>query len=162
MLDRRRHAVEIAHGTLADVEIEQFTKPDIERSHTAADGRGQRTFDADEKFRKCRHRLFMQPTIILLEGLLTGVNFHPVNFLFALVSLLHRRVENAHGRAPDIPSSAVAFDKWNDRIVGNLQLFVGSHSYLGAVLRDFYDLILCHSLLTCKNSLRAVTISASP
>ena len=67
MLHRRRHAVEIAHGTQADVEIEQLAQTDVERRHAAADRRRQRPFDADEKLRERRHGLFMQPAIVLLE-----------------------------------------------------------------------------------------------
>ncbi len=154
MLHRRRHAVEILHRTLADVEIEQLAQTDVERRHAAANGRRQRPFDTDEKFRERGHGLFMQPAIVLLEGFLTGVHFHPADFLFALVSFFHCRVEDAHGCTPDIAARAVAFDKGNNRIVGNLQLFVGSHGDLRPVLRDFYDFVLCHSLLICKNSLR--------
>src|SRR5688572_31918816 len=134
MLDRRRHAVEIAHRTLADVKVEELAQTDVERRHTAADRRRERTFDADEKLGECRHGLFMQPAIVLFEGLFTGVNFHPADFLFALVSLVHGSVENTHRGAPDIATRAVTFNEWNDRIVGNLKLLVGSHSDLGTVL----------------------------
>ena len=119
MLHRRRHAVEITHGPQADVEIEQLSQTDVQRCHPATDGRGQWPFDTDKKFRKCRHRFFVQPAFVLLEGLLTGINFHPVNFLLAAIGFLHRGIEYLHRSAPNIAARAIAFDERNDRIVGN-------------------------------------------
>ena len=48
MLDGRGHAGEPLHGAQADIEIEHLAQRDIERADAAADGRGQRAFDADE------------------------------------------------------------------------------------------------------------------
>ena len=155
MLDRRRHAVEVAYGPQANVEIEQLTQSDVERSHAAADRSGQRPLDADKKLGERRYGFFVQPAIVLLKRLLARIDFHPVDFLFALVGFFHGCIEHARRSAPNIAAGAVAFDIRNDWVVGNLNLFVGSHGDLCAARRDFYHFILCHVLLTCKNSLRA-------
>src|SRR5690349_10299801 len=105
----------------------------------------------------------MQPAIILFERLFPGVHFHPANFLFAFVGFFDSGIEYPHRGAPDVSPRAIAFNKWNDWVVGNLELPVRSHGDFGTVFRDLYDFVLCHVLLTCKNSLRAsVKLDTSP
>src|SRR5439155_19646495 len=76
-------------------------------------------FDADKVLAKGLDRVVGQPRVELFETFFTGVDFHPRDPACAPVGLLHRRVEDAHARTPDVGTRAVAFDEWNDRIVGN-------------------------------------------
>src|SRR5207237_409219 len=57
MLHRRRHTLEPSYWPQADIEVEQLPQRDIERAHPAADRRGQRALDADQKFAKRLDRL---------------------------------------------------------------------------------------------------------
>jgi hypothetical protein len=59
-----------------------------------------------------------------LEGFLTGVHFHPMDFAFAAVGLFYCGIEHPHRGAPDIPPRAISFDKGDDRIVGNVQFII--------------------------------------
>ena len=67
MLHRRRHAGEPLHGAQADVEIEHLAQRDIERADAAADGRGQRAFDADEEFLERVDGVVGQPVVERLK-----------------------------------------------------------------------------------------------
>src|SRR5262249_57843011 len=48
VLDWRRHALEVAHGPEAYVEVEHLSKRHIERAEPLADGRGERPLDRDQ------------------------------------------------------------------------------------------------------------------
>ena len=63
MLHGRRDAGEILHGAQADVEIEHLAQRDVERADAAADGRGERAFDADEIFLERLDGVVRQPVV---------------------------------------------------------------------------------------------------
>src|SRR5439155_9826479 len=51
-LDRRWHPFEPAYWTQTDVEVKHLPQGDVEGTHAAADGRGERALDADQEFAK--------------------------------------------------------------------------------------------------------------
>ena len=123
---RRGYALEPAHGAEADVEVEHLPERDVERADALADGRRQRTFDADQVFPIRLHRFVGEPGLELGEGFFARVHFVPGDGAFAAVGLLHGGIEHALARAPDIGPGAVTFDERNDGTLGNLQL-AGGH-----------------------------------
>ena len=50
-------------GPQADVEVEHLAQRDVERADAAADGRGQRAFDADEIFLERLDGVIRQPVV---------------------------------------------------------------------------------------------------
>ena len=102
MLHGRRHALEILHRAQADVEVEHLAQRDVERADAAADGRGQRAFDADEIFLERLDGVVRQPVVELVLGRLAGEHLEPRDLALAAVSLLHRGVEHALAGRPDV------------------------------------------------------------
>jgi hypothetical protein len=43
-----------------------------------------------------------------------------VDLPFASIGFLNRRIEHYDRSPPDIPTGAIAFNKWDYRVVGNL------------------------------------------
>jgi len=104
ILHGRRHAGEPLHGAEADVEVELLTERDVEGADAAAGRSGERPLDADEVVTEGGERRFGEPVARLLEGLLAGEDFEPLDLALAGVSLGDRGVEDAHGgdaRCPD-------------------------------------------------------------
>ncbi len=124
VLHGRGHAGEILHGAQADVEIEHLAQRDVERADAAADGRGERAFDADEIFLERLDGVVRQPVVEFLEAVFAGENLEPGDFLFAAVGFGHRRVEHAHAGGPDVRAGAVAADERDDRMIGHGELAV--------------------------------------
>src|SRR5262249_38009112 len=56
--------------------------------------------------------------------LFARVHLRPRDLLLAAVRLLHRRVEHAHRRFPDVGAGAIAFDEGDDRMVRHAELAV--------------------------------------
>ena len=137
VLDRRGHALEPAHRAQADVEVEDLAQRDVERAEAAADRRGERALDADQVVAKVGDGLLGQPVAGLVEGLLSGEDFLPLD---GLAVLLRGRVEDELGRGPDVDADAVALDERDDGVVRDVEFAVGvlcdflSH---GAILRRF-------------------------
>src|SRR2546422_2778181 len=115
---RRGHAREIADGADAGVEVEELAQRYLDRSDPAADGRGERPLDGDPVPADRLERLLGEPAAHLLEGLLAGEHFAPHDGA-STRGLLHRGVEHALRRPPDVRSGAVAFDERNDGLVRN-------------------------------------------
>ena len=158
MLDRARHALEIAHRAQADVEVEQLAQRDVERSDAAANRRRQRPLDPDQEFAERLDGLVGQPALELIERLLAGIDFHPGDLALAAVNFLDRVVEDVLRRAPDIGAGAVAFDKRNDRPVGNVQSVIGAKGDFFAVAGNL-DVLVCHR---SRNSPRVLNDRAHP
>ena len=78
---------EIVHGAQADVEVEHLAQGDVERADAAADGRGQRAFDADQKLLEGLDGVVGQPVVEFFEGLLAGKDLEPGDLAFAAVGL---------------------------------------------------------------------------
>ena len=142
MLHRRRDALKIAHRALADVQVERLAQSHVEGTDAAADGRGQRAFDAHQELTEGLHGLVRQPGLELPEGLFPGVDFHPVDLAFAAVGFLDGRIENAHRGAPDIAAGAVAFHEGQDRFIRYLQFAILDRNLFPAG-GDFH-LGICH------------------
>ena len=130
MLHGRGHAGEILHRPQADVEIEHLAQRDVQRADAAADRRGQRALDADEEFLERLDGVVRQPVVELVLGSFAGEDFHPGDLAFAAVGLLHRGIEHAQARGPDVRAGAVAADERNDRVVGNGEFAAGDRRSL--------------------------------
>src|SRR5208282_1748024 len=148
MLDGTRHAREVAHRAQAYVEVEHLAQRDVERADAAADWSRQGTLDADQEFAERFDGFVGQPAVPILERLLAREHFHPRDLALATVNFLHRVVENVLRRAPDVGAGAVAFDKRDDRAVGNVQGMIGAKGNLFAVAGNL-DMLVCHR---CRNS----------
>ena len=136
VLDRGGHALEVAHRAQADVQIQLFAQGHVQRADPAADGRGQRAFDAHQVLAEGGQGLLGQPAAGLVEGFLAGQHFHPGDLARAAVGFLHRRVEHGLGGAPDIRAGAVALDEGQDGVGGHLQPAV--------VHDDFFTVDVAH------------------
>ncbi len=90
---------------------------DVERANAAADRRRQRTLDADQEFAERLDRVVGQPAVEFVFRCLSGKNFEPRNLLFPAVGFLHRGVENANARRPNVWTGSITADKWNNWII---------------------------------------------
>ena len=134
--DRRGNTPIPANRTQADEQIKQLPQGDVQRSDAAADRCRERPFDADKVFAERVDGFVGQPAVRLLEAFFAGEHFHPCDFLFAAVRFRDGRIHHPDARAPDVRPGAVAFDEWNDRIVGNDELS-GAPRNRRAVCRRF-------------------------
>ena len=122
MLDRRGNARKITHRALADIQVERLAQGHIKRTDAAADGRGQRAFNAHHELGEGLHRLIRKPGLKLPESFFPGVHFHPVDLAVSAVGFLDSRIKNAHRSAPDIAAGAVAFHEGQDRLIRYIKL----------------------------------------
>ena len=111
MLHRGRHTVHVLHRPLADVQVQVLAQGHVQGADAATDGGGQWAFDADYKFAEGSDGLFRQPFSEHMVGFFARVDFHPMHFAFASVSLFYGCIEHAHGSLPDIAAGAVALDE---------------------------------------------------
>src|SRR5437867_3931180 len=126
-LDGRRDALEVLHGTKADVQIEHLPKGHVERAEPFTDGRRERALDGDEEFADDVERLVGEEVgwavaAIHGLGLLPREDLGPRDLLPTPVRLLDGRVQHTHGRAPDVGAGAVALDERDHRIVRHPEL----------------------------------------
>jgi hypothetical protein len=119
-----RDPLEPADRPEADVEVEELAQGDVQRADAAADRGREGPLDADEVLPEGLDRLVGKPRPEVVVGLLAREDLHPGDLPLAAVGLLDRGVQDAHGRAPDIRSRAVALDEGDDGIVGNDELSV--------------------------------------
>ena len=122
MFHRRRHAVEPLHRAQADIKVQHLAQGDIEGADAAANGRGERPFDADEVFFEGLDGVIRQPVVESLETLLAGENFEPGDLAPAAVSFLHGGVEHAHAGRPDVRARPVAANERDDGVVRHIEL----------------------------------------
>src|SRR5579863_5053004 len=120
MLHRRWRTLVILHRAHARVKVESLPQRHIQRTHAAAHGRGQWTFDCDAKFANRIHSVIWQPIIELGLGFLAREYFIPGDPTLALVSFLYSGIEYAHRRFPDVPAGAIALNEGNNGIVRHL------------------------------------------
>ena len=116
---------------------------DVEAADAAANGRGQRAFDADQIFAEGLDGFVGQPVAGLVEGALSGQNFHPLNFLGAAIGFFDGGIEDADGRGPNIGAGAVALHEGDGRIVGDLEQFglFGDFCHGQRVLPNRHDVV---------------------
>ncbi len=114
-LHRRRHALEVAHRPLADVQVERLAQSDVERPDSAADGCRQRALDPHQEFAEGLDRFVRQPGLEAVERLLSGEDLHPGDAPLAVIGFVHGGVEDPHGSAPDVGAGAIALDEGQDR-----------------------------------------------
>ncbi len=142
MLHRRGHSLEPADRAQADVEVQLLAQCDVQRAYSAADGRGQRSLYADEKFAERLKSLGRQPLAfaIDLQSLFPGIDLHPRNAALAAVCLFDGGVPHGHGRAGYVRSGAVALDEWHHWKVGDVQPGGGHRDFLA--LGDLYFVVV--------------------
>src|SRR5207302_2853781 len=114
------------------VEVEHLAEGDVKGADAATDGRGEGALNADEELLERGDGVVGEPVVKTLEGLLAGVDFHPLDLAAAGVGFLHGGVEDADAGAPDVGAGAVAFDEGDDRLVGDGQLAVADENGLAA------------------------------
>ena len=114
--------MKILHRTQADVEIKHLAQGDVERTNATADGRGQRTFDADQIFLECLDGVVRQPVVEFVLGSFAGEHFKPGNLAFAAISLLHRGIKHALAGGPDVRPGAVTANERENGVVRHIQL----------------------------------------
>ncbi len=133
VFDRRWHALEIAHRTQADVEVELLPQRDVERADAATHRGGQRALDRHHVIAQDLKGDLGQPHVRAVHprGLFAGENFHPGDLALAAVGLLNRRVHHLDHHRGDVEARAVALDVRNDGMVGNVERKV-------RVDRDFF------------------------
>ncbi len=131
-LHRAGNAAKIAHGTEADVEIEHLPQGDVQGANPPADRRRQRSLDPHEKSPERLDGVIRQPGIELLEALSAGENFHPGDLSFPAIGHFNGRIEDTLAGPPDIRAGAVAFDEWDDGMIGHDQFAAGNGNRLSA------------------------------
>ena len=137
MFDGRGNAFEVLHWAQTNEKIETLPERDVERTNTATDRRRQRTFDADQIFAKGFDRVVRQPRIEFVLGRLAREHFEPCYFLFAAECFLHRGIEHAHTRRPNVRAGAIATDERNDRVVRHIEP-VGSGNFFAIWRSDIF------------------------
>ena len=70
--------MEVAHRSLADIQVQRLAQSHIQRANAAANRRGQRAFDANQKLLECLHGLIRQPGAELRVCFFAGKDLHPV------------------------------------------------------------------------------------
>src|ERR1017187_7649512 len=109
-------------GPPADVKVEHLAQGHVERPDAAADRGRQGALDPDDELPERLHRVVRKPVVEPLEAFLAGVHLEPRYPAPARIGLLHRGLEDAHGRGPDVGTRAVAPDEGDDRIVRYVEL----------------------------------------
>jgi len=84
---------------------------DVQRADAAADGRRERSFDADQIFLERRNGVVRQPVVEFVLGGSPAKTSNQAILRFAAVGLLHRGVEHPHTGCPDVRAGAVATDE---------------------------------------------------
>ena len=121
VLDRGRHAVEVAYGPQADVEVEELPDGDVQAADTTPDRRRQRPFDADQVLLEGVEGGLGQPLASLLEGLLTGEDFAPLDAAPVAVGLADGTIDDVDGGTPDVRARAIALDVGDNGMVAHLE-----------------------------------------
>ena len=116
LLHGRGDAGEVLHRAQADVEVENLPQGDVERADAAADGRGERALDADEVGAEGVERFVGQPVAGLVERLLAGEDFLPLDLAACRRRPLSTAASNTTDAGPpDVGAGAVALDEGDDR-----------------------------------------------
>ena len=145
VLHGARYALEPAHRAQANIEIQLLSQGHVQAGDAAADGRGQRTFDAHQIVAAGLHCGFGKPVVELLVALLTSEDFHPLDLAFPTIGLGHRRVEHAHRGPPDIRACSITFDERDDGAIRNMQFSIFNADLLTVHGRN--DLKFGHGVL---------------
>ena len=146
-LHRARYAVQPAHGTLADVQVEVLAQRDVQRPDATAHRRRHRSFDANHELAHRGERLLGQPLVGAVDrkGLLARVDLHPHDLAGSAVRLGHCRVDDLDHHRRDVDADPVALDERDDRLVGHVQSAVLGHRDLLAGRRHL-DVFVAHAL----------------
>src|SRR5205085_5611519 len=65
-----------------------------------------------------------EPVIEFILRGFPGINFEPLDFAFAAISLLNRAIEHALAGCPNVGPGAIAADERQDRVIRHLQLSI--------------------------------------
>ena len=113
----------------------------MESYHVAYDGYGV--------FADGVQGLFREPVaIVQFGGLFAGVDFHPGNFLAAVVGFRYRGVDHIDHYRADIDADTVTFDVGDDRIVRDVQAVIFVDGDFVTFRRNL-NMLVAHSLLRC-------------
>src|SRR5690606_12480272 len=106
----RRHPLEVAHGTQADVQVQFLAQGHVQGADAAAHRGGQGALDGYDVLTHGFQGFFGQPDIraVDLGGLFAGVDFHPVDLALATVGLGHSGIHDLQHHRGDVLASAVA------------------------------------------------------
>ena len=113
------NAVEIAHGTQADKQIQILPQRDIQAADASAHRSGEGAFDADEVRAESFHRFIRKPGAQIVKRFLPGKNFIPCDGTPALISLGYGCVNDTGGRRPYFRTGSITDDERNDGPVRN-------------------------------------------
>ena len=138
MLYRGRDARKILDGPQADVEVEQLAQRDVERTNPSANGRRERSFDADEEFLESLDGVVRQPIVESLLRRLARIDLEPHDLAPCAVRLLHSGFEYAMARRPNVRAGAIAADKGKNRIVRHHQSAVADGNFSARWRRNMF------------------------
>ena len=129
LLHRAWNAGEVAHWAQAQVKIELLTKRHVQRPNSTANWRGQWPFDSDFVLFKRFKCLVWQPFISAIgrHRFFATVDFHPRDRARTTVGLLDRGVDHFNHGWGNIDTDTVAFNKGDDRVIGNVQRAILVH-----------------------------------
>src|SRR5690606_2765544 len=145
VLDRAGYAGEPAHRTLTDVQVQLLTQGNVQGADTATYRCGQRSLDGNNVVLDGMQGFFREPGVLIvnLGSLLACINFHPGNLALAVIGLFDSGIDYLHHDGGNIDADAIALDKGNDRIVGNIEGEVSVYGNFVAVRRHL-DLLVSH------------------
>ena len=131
-----------------DIKIEHLAQRDVERANAAANGRGERSLDADEIFFEGFDGVIREPVVELGLGGLAREDLEPGNLLLAAVSLLHRRIKDLLAGLPNVPARAVATNERDDRIIRDGQDAVFDRNFAASGRSNVF---VCHKRRRLKH-----------
>src|SRR5690606_28114242 len=151
LFDGRRHTLEVLNGAQANVQVKLLAQCNVQGTNATAHGRGQWTLDGDHVVLDGFQRFSGHPHIraVHFGGFFTGVNFHPVDFTFAVVCLGYGGINAFKHDGRDIGACAIAFDIGDDGLVWYVERKIGINRNFLARSGDLDVLIRhgCSSLL---------------
>mmetsp|Transcript_81655 Transcript_81655/g.144015 ORF Transcript_81655/g.144015 Transcript_81655/m.144015 type:complete len:477 (+) Transcript_81655:583-2013(+) len=116
-LDRGGHPLEVPHGAEAHVQVEDLPQSNVQGPDSTPDRRRQGALDPDQVLLVGLYGLIGKPIAGLPESLLSSQNLHPLNLPATAVSLLNSPVEHNLRSTPNIRTSAITFNVWDDGVV---------------------------------------------
>src|SRR5690625_2651583 len=123
LFDGPRGSFIVLNRPYTDIEIQFLSNGDIERPDSSAYRRCLGAVDPYQVFFKSLQGILRQPVIIsiLLQCLLTGVYLKPLDFLLATIGFFNSIVYYMLHCRGDIRARAISLNKWNNRVVSDIQ-----------------------------------------
>ena len=140
MFHRTGDALVVLDGPHTCIKVKQLAQSNIQGPNPSAHRRRQWSLDGNAQVPRGADGVVRKPGVELAKRLFARENLEPRDLALAAIGFFDRCVKNALRSLPDVAAGAVAFDKWNDGIVGNLILAVVVLDRL-AVLRQFQPVV---------------------